>query len=133
MPDENLAEGLGVVADVGPGAGDRPSWMDDLVRELHPTGHERDAAMRQLREWLGLGIAALLVYLIASGLGSIRASQEQVDRTEIVTTKTKTALDRHIRSANEANMALATILRTIEGRTARLEGIEEERAHGDEH
>lgn len=111
---------------------DAPQWVDGLVTALHEQAGPQDRH-RQLREWIGLAIAGLLTYLLATGVASIEAIQLQVDRTEVVSIATKDALDRHIRSANEANMALAAILRTIEGRTARLEGIEEQRNHGGDH
>ncbi len=112
-----------------PGGPARPVWVEDLVTAIQELPPPNDR-QRQVREWIGLGIAALLTYLLASGIGAIESLQIQTDRTESVSLATKEALDRHIRSANEANMALAAILRTIESRTARLEGIEEARKDG---
>lgn len=121
-----------MVAGVGSDGSARPSWIDELLAEIRPHATAAADRYRQLREWIGLAIAAILTYLLAAGISSIESIQTQVDRTETVSIATKEALDRHVRSANEANMALAAILRTIEGRTARLEGIEEGRQRGDQ-
>lgn len=83
-----------------------------------------------IREWIGLGLVAVLVWFVASGLYSIEQIQREVEATARVAIETKGSLERHVVSANQANLALSRILSKIESRTARLEGIEEGRSDG---
>lgn len=109
---------------------ERPEWVDELIEETAKPHAVVTGFGRAFREWLGLGIAALLAWLVVSGLYSLNAIEERVQWTAKVQGETKQALDAHIQSANAANLALSRILSRIESRTSRLEGIEEGRGSG---
>lgn len=82
----------------------------------------------QVRPWLAIAVAVGgLAWLVSVGkdIGVIETTVKQNGANAIAIGH---RLDQHIDNSNRANEALAEILRTIENRTARLEGIEEERS-----
>lgn len=81
----------------------------------------------QLRQWIAIGVAiGGLLWLVSVGrqVGTIETQVAANGQSALSISR---KLESHIIVSGDANSKLADILRTIESRTARLEGIEEAR------
>jgi hypothetical protein len=81
----------------------------------------------QLRQWVAIVVAiGGLAWLLSVGrqVGTIETNVRINGENAL---RIGARLETHIRTSDSANSKLADILRTIESRTARLEGLEEGR------
>lgn len=74
-----------------------------------------------VREWMGVFLGVVIAFLMGAGLGEVRNLRADFTKAETRVAGIEVALAAHIESANAANLTLAKILASLDGRMKRIE------------